>query len=342
MLCGNDMPPPFISHPLILFVNPLSGGGFGLDVVKALHGVEQVFVVQLPLEEGTWFAKHEAIVHNPNLRYCVAGGDGSVNWVATMLHKCYPEFEGFRPPLAVIPLGTGNDMSQALGWGAGLTSNGLAKIGRTIESIAVSDHISQVDIWEVSIIRTDTSEAVIRSMTNYISFGVSAEITHSFQDIRAVCQPYIMCQCMIKSLFVPAGFPHVFGKRDLSEYMRIDLEGASGWRDEWSRMKTECGDKTVTFTSTPTIYGGRQLWTGEEPVQMNDGKLEVCVEGGLFHVMLTNVGINSAKSYAQVEGVSIETTEPCVYQIDGEAAVINGPAITTVKKVGSYPFVFAQ
>ncbi len=43
------------------------------------------------------------------------GGDGTIMWVVSELSK-----HGIDPmstPIAVIPLGTGNDFSQALGWG---------------------------------------------------------------------------------------------------------------------------------------------------------------------------------------------------------------------------------
>ena len=43
------------------------------------------------------------------------GGDGTVMWVVSQMSVF-----GIKPvdcPLAVIPLGTGNDFSQNLGWG---------------------------------------------------------------------------------------------------------------------------------------------------------------------------------------------------------------------------------
>jgi len=45
----------------------------------------------------------------------ICGGDGTVMWVVTELsnHK----INHSKVPIAMIPLGTGNDFSQVLGWG---------------------------------------------------------------------------------------------------------------------------------------------------------------------------------------------------------------------------------
>lgn len=45
----------------------------------------------------------------------VCGGDGTVMWVVSELVKHQIDLN--KSPLAVIPLGTGNDFSRCLGWG---------------------------------------------------------------------------------------------------------------------------------------------------------------------------------------------------------------------------------
>lgn len=48
----------------------------------------------------------------PNTKLLVCGGDGSVGWLLSVLDKLH--FDP-RPPVSVLPLGTGNDLSRSLG-----------------------------------------------------------------------------------------------------------------------------------------------------------------------------------------------------------------------------------
>lgn len=45
----------------------------------------------------------------------ICGGDGSIMWVVSELKKY--NIDPLRIPLGVLPVGTGNDFSQNLGWG---------------------------------------------------------------------------------------------------------------------------------------------------------------------------------------------------------------------------------
>ena len=66
----------------------------------------------------------------------MGGGDGSVAWVLTELDKL--NLGDHQPPVAPLPLGTGNDLSRVLGWGGGYSGSPVAPIlsavyGRTLE-----------------------------------------------------------------------------------------------------------------------------------------------------------------------------------------------------------------
>ena len=61
------------------------------------------------------FSSLQMFRHLSNVRILACGGDGTVGWVLAMLDAL--EFKPY-PPVAVLPLGTGNDLSRVLGWGA--------------------------------------------------------------------------------------------------------------------------------------------------------------------------------------------------------------------------------
>jgi diacylglycerol kinase (ATP) len=54
----------------------------------------------------------------PNIFFVIAGGDGTICSVLNYI-KTIPEWSMVNPPAAILPLGTGNDLSRSLGWGGG-------------------------------------------------------------------------------------------------------------------------------------------------------------------------------------------------------------------------------
>jgi diacylglycerol kinase (ATP) len=80
----------------------------------------------------------------PNLRVLVCGGDGSVGWVLSVIEQT--KFLAAPPPVAILPLGTGNDLARALNWGATYADNEPPSkiLARVLDSRTV-----RLDRWQI-------------------------------------------------------------------------------------------------------------------------------------------------------------------------------------------------
>ncbi|RVW25268.1 Diacylglycerol kinase 3 [Vitis vinifera] len=118
--------------PIIVFINSRSGGRHGPELKERLQELmsrEQVFdlsavkpheFIQYGLgcleklaEQGDQCAKEV----REKMRIVVAGGDGTVGWVLGSLGELDKQNREPVPPVGIIPLGTGNDLSRSFGWG---------------------------------------------------------------------------------------------------------------------------------------------------------------------------------------------------------------------------------
>jgi diacylglycerol kinase (ATP) len=101
-----------------------------LQSLNELLGEENVFDLSVitPLD---------VLKRNPCSQVVCCGGDGTVAWVLSALDEfVFKE----RPKIAVIPLGTGNDLSRSLGWGPGFHS------AADVEEL-IKDFDSAVEKW---------------------------------------------------------------------------------------------------------------------------------------------------------------------------------------------------
>ena len=156
-------------HTIIAFVNSASGGGMGTTLYKSLQshlGSEFVFDLHscspgnMPEDTLLEYA------YDPNVRVLACGGDGTSGWIFSSLDNVWSivlqtssnrrvhlsQYEDHLP-LAIIPLGTGNDLSRQFGWGGSFKSrmNDKSMIASVSES-----KVSTLDRWRCIIMPVNT------------------------------------------------------------------------------------------------------------------------------------------------------------------------------------------
>jgi len=113
---------PAACMPLVCFVNKKSGGNQGMQALNNLRlllNPSQIFDVH----HCDSVAVLRAFSVLPRVRVLVAGGDGTV---AAIIQSSLNLDLDKRPPIAILPLGTGNDLARTLGWGGTADTDNLA------------------------------------------------------------------------------------------------------------------------------------------------------------------------------------------------------------------------
>ena len=94
------------------------------------------------------------------------------------------------PPVAIIPLGTGNDLSRSLHWGGRYKDKPIKKVLHDVEVA----NIEKLDRWKLQVRPRDgmekhpkATDGISDSLTvfnNYFSMGIDAHIALQFHNAR--------------------------------------------------------------------------------------------------------------------------------------------------------------
>jgi len=117
-------------YTVVAFVNSGSGGGVGKSIFNDLvRHLGAEYVVDLKTV-GKGSMPEDYLVkyaRDPHVRILACGGDGTVGWIASSTDKVWKKVFRYEQrenpkrslflPIAIMPLGTGNDLSRQFQWG---------------------------------------------------------------------------------------------------------------------------------------------------------------------------------------------------------------------------------
>ncbi|XP_061833347.1 diacylglycerol kinase zeta-like isoform X4 [Nerophis lumbriciformis] len=310
-----------LMKPLIVFVNPKSGGNQGTKIFQSFMwylNPRQVFdLSQAGPKDGLELYRK---VHN--LRILACGGDGTVGWVLSCLDELALNPQ---PPVAVLPLGTGNDLARTLNWGGGYTDEPLSKILSHVEDGIVV----QLDRWNLQIEpnysagaevdEQQTDKLPLDVFNNYFSLGFDALVTLEFHESREANPEKFTSRFRNKMFYAGTAFSDFLmrSSKDLSKHIKVVCDGTD-LTSKVLDLKLQC----LVFLNIPRYCAGTTPWGNPsdhhdfEPQRHDDGYIEV-IGFTLTSLATLQVG-GHGERLIQCREVILTTTKPLPVQVDGE------------------------
>lgn len=321
--------PPKEGTPLLVFINSRSGGQMGLQVLRQIRKwLNPIQVFDLSHQSPVAPLIHFKDV--PRLRILVCGGDGTVGWVLGALDEIGVERQ---PPIAILPLGTGNDLARVLGWGSGFSGRDVSDILAEIEAA----HVSLLDRWRVDI---DGKKRAV--LNNYMGVGVDAQVALEFHEQRERSPGLFMSQFVNKLWYSQFGAKNFLVRTCAGLASKIELEC------DGQLIELPEGTEGVIVLNINSYGGGSKLWHDESdseseddesdddtddgslsdhdwrpayrlgPSSPHDGLLDVVAVYGTLHLGQMQVGLSKAVRLCQAKSIKIRLLETLPVQIDGE------------------------
>ncbi|XP_013121611.3 diacylglycerol kinase zeta isoform X2 [Oreochromis niloticus] len=314
--------PSQLMKPLLVFVNPKSGGNQGAKIIQSFMwylNPRQVF----DLTKGGPKEGLELYAKVPNLRILACGGDGTVGWILSVLDqlKLRPQ-----PPVAILPLGTGNDLARTLNWGGGYTDEPITKILSHVED----GNIVQLDRWNLNVEANpearpedrdehQTDKLPIDVFNNYFSLGFDAHVTLGFHESREANPEKFNSRFRNKMFYAGTAFSDFLSgsSKDLAKHIRVVCDGTD-LTAKVQDLKLQC----LLFLNIPRYCAGTTPWGNPsehqdfEPQRHDDGCIEV-IGFTMTSLATLQVGGHGERLH-QCKEVTLTTFKSIPMQVDGE------------------------
>uniref|UniRef100_UPI00358F13CE diacylglycerol kinase theta isoform X2 n=1 Tax=Myxine glutinosa TaxID=7769 RepID=UPI00358F13CE len=303
-------------QPLVVLVNPRSGGLQGRELLhsfRRLLNPHQVFDLSL----GGPLPSLHVFRSVPGFRILVCGGDGTVGWVLSTLEEIKGGLACVDPPVAILPLGTGNDLARVLRWGPGYTGEDPSSILNAVQEADVV----HMDRWTVLldsqfVEQAEGNSAVpqIVQMNNYLGIGVDADLSLCFHNAREEEPAKFNSRFHNKGVYLKVGLQKMSSSRSLHRDIKIQVDGVD---------IDLPGIEGLILLNIPSWGSGADLWGSEsdssyEKPRMDDGKLEVVGVTGVMHMGQVQSRLRSGIRIAQGTFIRLTLHREVAMQVDGE------------------------
>ncbi|PNY08147.1 diacylglycerol kinase iota-like protein [Trifolium pratense] len=260
--------------PVVVFINSKSGGQLGGELFVTYSSIlnkNQVFDLGVHAPDKVLhqlYANLAKLKHNGDnfaaeiqnrLRIIVAGGDGTASWllgVVSDLKLPHP------PPIATVPLGTGNNLPFAFGWGKKNPTTDIQSVVSFLNHVKAAKEM-KIDRRVTTL--TEVDFGTILAWSAYLKLGctqgwfLSSLFQSSSRNIAQLTKVKIMKrQGQWEDLHIP---------RSIRSIVCLNLPSFSGGLNPWgkpNRKKSIYRDLTLPYVDDGLfeVVGFRDAWHG--------------------------------------------------------------------------------
>ena len=343
--------------PLLVLINSRSGGNLGASLSQLFCDLltpEQVVVID---QEGP-MPTLKKFCHVKDLRILACGGDGTIGWIMNCIDELRDSGQkdgthAFQvyPPVAILPLGTGNDLARTLGWGKSYDGSSVSNV---LNQIQLSSAVN-LDRWKIRVTphrastgNTDDSKPVREYeiiMNNYFSVGIDAQVCLDFHETRKENPDLFASQLINRLWYFTFGTKALVSDLDkLNDILELYVDG--------KRVELPPGAGGLLILNIRHYGGGADFWGNSSingnveadfpqknngadgietskpvltPPRLDDGLLEVCCMWSSFHLAQISVALSRAQRLVQGRHIKIHFLKdtPFPVQMDGEPSKVS-------------------
>lgn len=301
--------PPGPECPVLVFINSRSGGQLGGDLLVTYRSILNKNQVTDLGEEAPdsvlrkFFLNLEKLKNQgaeiaseieKNLKLIVAGGDGTAGWllgVVSDLKLSQP------PPVATVPLGTGNNLPFAFGWGKKNPGTDRNSVLSFLDRVLKANPM-KIDSWHILMrmkakqacqpiaplelphslhafhqvsstddLNLEGFDTFRGGFWNYFSMGMDAQVSYAFHSERKLHPEKFTNQLanqktyakLVNSQgwFLPSHFNHA---ASISQLCKVKIMKRHSNTNEWTDLDIHPSIRSIVCLNLPSFSGGLNPW----------------------------------------------------------------------------------
>lgn len=321
--------------PVIVFVNSKSGGQLGGDLLKTYRSLlneHQVFDLGETAPDKVLHGLYGNLERlkskghglaakvEEKLRIIVAGGDGTAGWLLGVV--CDLKLPK-PPPVATVPLGTGNNLPFAFGWGKKNPGTDPHSVSAFLNQVANAREM-KIDSWHIlmrmrapkegacdpiaplelphslhafhRVSETDTLNkegfhTFRGGFWNYFSMGMDAQVSYAFHSERKLHPQKFKNQLVNQSTYLKLVgtqgwfFASLFHhtERNIAQLANVKIMNKQG---DWVDLPIHHSIRSIVCLNLPSFSGGLNPWGTPSSKKKSVRKLTPpFVDDGLIEVV---------------------------------------------------------